>query len=227
MKALVEQLLVHVLRSYAQPRRSDELELSRVGLVDRRIRRSVELMHTQLDQDLTLKALAAASYPISVSFRPAVQKTHWGNAAQLSRRHYAPRARNSCLPTRNCPLQRSALASVISAPVTLPKPFASRRAPRHANFAKHSSPPQQTSAINAQDPSLTFGSPLVSSRKSVVATRLVAEVDEVPGVARRANFYRRFASKTVWALHATSFRRRCTSKTLEEKRECLLPSKWR
>jgi len=62
MRALVEQLLVHVLRDYAQPRRSEELELSRVGLVDRRIRRSVELMHTQLDQELTLKALAAASY---------------------------------------------------------------------------------------------------------------------------------------------------------------------
>ena len=62
MNALVEQLMVQLLRSYAQPRRSDELELSRVGLVDRRIRRSVELMHTQLDQDLTLKALAAESY---------------------------------------------------------------------------------------------------------------------------------------------------------------------
>jgi AraC-like DNA-binding protein len=62
MHALVEQLLVHLLRNYAQPRRSEELELSRVGLVDRRIRRSVELMHTQLDQELTLKALAAASY---------------------------------------------------------------------------------------------------------------------------------------------------------------------
>lgn len=62
MRALAEQVLVHVLRNYAQSRRSEELELSRVGLVDRRIRRSVELMHTQLDQDLTLKALAAASY---------------------------------------------------------------------------------------------------------------------------------------------------------------------
>lgn len=62
MRALVEQLLVHILRNYATPRLSEELELSRVGLVDRRIRRSVELMHTQLDQDLTLKALAAASY---------------------------------------------------------------------------------------------------------------------------------------------------------------------
>jgi AraC-like DNA-binding protein len=62
MRALVEQLLVHVLRNYSQPRRSDELELSRAGLVDRRIRRSVELMHSQLDQELTLRALAAASY---------------------------------------------------------------------------------------------------------------------------------------------------------------------
>ncbi len=62
MRALAEQVLVHVLRNYSQPRLSDQLELSRVGLVDRRIRRSVELMHTQLDQDLTLKALAAASY---------------------------------------------------------------------------------------------------------------------------------------------------------------------
>ena len=62
MRALVEQVLVHILRNYSTPRLSEELELSRVGLVDRRIRRSVELMHTQLDQDLTLKALAAASY---------------------------------------------------------------------------------------------------------------------------------------------------------------------
>jgi AraC-like DNA-binding protein len=62
MRALVEQLLVHILRNYSTPRLSEELELSRVGLVDRRIRRSVELMHTQIDQDLTLRALAAASY---------------------------------------------------------------------------------------------------------------------------------------------------------------------
>ena len=62
MRALVEQVLVHALRNYAQPRLSDQLELSRVGLVDRRIRRSIELMHTQLDQDLTLRTLAAESY---------------------------------------------------------------------------------------------------------------------------------------------------------------------
>lgn len=62
MRALSEQALVHLLRNYSTPRLSEDLELSRVGLVDRRIRRSVELMHTQLDQDLPLKELAAASY---------------------------------------------------------------------------------------------------------------------------------------------------------------------
>ena len=62
VRALVEQLIVQLLRSYSIARLSDELELSRVGLVDRRIRRSVELMHTQLDQDLSLKEVASASY---------------------------------------------------------------------------------------------------------------------------------------------------------------------
>jgi AraC-like DNA-binding protein len=62
MRALVEQLVVHLLRRHSTTRRSDELELSRVGLVDRRIRRSVELMHAQLDQDLSLRSLAAASH---------------------------------------------------------------------------------------------------------------------------------------------------------------------
>ncbi|HEY6804676.1 MAG TPA: helix-turn-helix domain-containing protein [Pyrinomonadaceae bacterium] len=62
LHALTEQAVVHLLRNYASSRRSDELELSRVGLVDRRIRRSVELMHSQLDQDLSLRELAAASY---------------------------------------------------------------------------------------------------------------------------------------------------------------------
>lgn len=62
LTALVEQVVVHLLRHYANIRRSEELELSRVGLIDRRIRRSVELMHAQLEQDLSLKEIAAASY---------------------------------------------------------------------------------------------------------------------------------------------------------------------
>jgi hypothetical protein len=56
MRALVETSPgSDASRQYSIRRRSDELELSRVGLIDRRIRRSVELMHAQLDQDLSLK----------------------------------------------------------------------------------------------------------------------------------------------------------------------------
>jgi AraC-like DNA-binding protein len=60
--ALVEQAMVQLLRHHANLRRSDELEISRVGLVDRRIRRAVELMHAHLDRDLPLEELASAAY---------------------------------------------------------------------------------------------------------------------------------------------------------------------
>lgn len=60
--ALIEQVAIHLLRRHSKMRRSDELELSRVGLIDRRIRRAVEFMQTHLDQDLPLKEIAAASY---------------------------------------------------------------------------------------------------------------------------------------------------------------------
>ena len=45
IKALVEQLTLHLLRTQINTRRSDEIELSRVGVVDRRVRRAVEFMH--------------------------------------------------------------------------------------------------------------------------------------------------------------------------------------
>ena len=60
--ALVDQVVVHLLRNYANMRLSDELELSRVGLIDRRIRRAVELMHAQLYRDLSLMEVANASH---------------------------------------------------------------------------------------------------------------------------------------------------------------------
>jgi AraC family transcriptional regulator len=60
--ALIEQLVVHLLRHHSTMRRSGELELSRVGLIDRRIRRAAEFMHARLDEELTLKDIAAASY---------------------------------------------------------------------------------------------------------------------------------------------------------------------
>jgi AraC family transcriptional regulator len=60
--AQAEQMLVHLLRHHVNVRRSDELELSRVGLVDRRIRRAVEMMHAHMDRELPLEELASAAY---------------------------------------------------------------------------------------------------------------------------------------------------------------------
>lgn len=62
VSALIEQLVVYLLRHHANVQRSNELELTRVGLVDRRIRRAVELMHAQLDRELSTEELAAAAY---------------------------------------------------------------------------------------------------------------------------------------------------------------------
>ena len=60
--SLVEQALVEVLRRYANIQRAAELELSRAGLVDRRIRRAVELMHAHLDRELPLEEIAASAF---------------------------------------------------------------------------------------------------------------------------------------------------------------------
>jgi AraC family transcriptional regulator len=60
--ALIEQLVVHLLRHHSNVRRSDELELSRVGLVDRRIRRAIEWMHAHMSRELPLEEIAAAAF---------------------------------------------------------------------------------------------------------------------------------------------------------------------
>jgi AraC-like DNA-binding protein len=60
--ALVEQALVQLLRRYANLRRSARLELSRAGLVDRRIRLAVELMHAHMHRDLPLEEIARAAH---------------------------------------------------------------------------------------------------------------------------------------------------------------------
>ncbi len=60
--ATIEQVVVQLLRHYAHVLRSDNLELSRAGLVDRRIRRAVELMQSQLHRDLPLDEIASAAY---------------------------------------------------------------------------------------------------------------------------------------------------------------------
>jgi AraC family transcriptional regulator len=60
--ALVEQLVVRLLRRHANVRRAEGLELTRAGLVDRRVRRAVELMHAHLERELPLEELASAAY---------------------------------------------------------------------------------------------------------------------------------------------------------------------
>ncbi len=60
--ALVEQLILHLLRTQINTQRSDEIELSRVGVVDRRVRRAVEFMHDQCHRDLSLGEIAASAY---------------------------------------------------------------------------------------------------------------------------------------------------------------------
>ncbi|HEV2764626.1 MAG TPA: helix-turn-helix domain-containing protein [Pyrinomonadaceae bacterium] len=62
VSALIEQLTVHLLRQHVNVRRAPELELSRAGLVDRRIRRAVELMHAHLGRDLPLEEIASAAH---------------------------------------------------------------------------------------------------------------------------------------------------------------------
>lgn len=60
--AQIKQLAIYLLRAHINVQRSDEVELSRVGLVDRRLRRALEFMHDNCGRELTLAEIAAAAY---------------------------------------------------------------------------------------------------------------------------------------------------------------------
>jgi AraC family transcriptional regulator len=62
IRSLVDQVVLHLLRHYFQVRNSPNLEVSRVGLVDRRIRKAIELMHSHLSEDLPIEQLAQAAF---------------------------------------------------------------------------------------------------------------------------------------------------------------------
>ena len=62
IKSLVHQLVVYLLRAHMNLKRSEELELSRVGIVDRRLRRAIEFMHDHCARELSLAEIAAAAY---------------------------------------------------------------------------------------------------------------------------------------------------------------------
>jgi AraC-like DNA-binding protein len=62
IRSLVNQLTVYLLRSHINAQRSDEIELSRVGIVDRRLRRAIEFMHDNCGRELSLSEIAGAAY---------------------------------------------------------------------------------------------------------------------------------------------------------------------
>lgn len=62
LDALVRQMTVHLLRSHLTVRKSAQIELSRVGPVDRRLRRAIEFMHDNYGRELALEEIAAAAY---------------------------------------------------------------------------------------------------------------------------------------------------------------------
>lgn len=60
--SLIGQLAVYLLRVHINVRRSDEIELSRAGMVDRRLRRAVEFMHDHCGREISLAEIAGAAY---------------------------------------------------------------------------------------------------------------------------------------------------------------------
>lgn len=62
LNALVQQLIIHIGRTYLSVRKSPRIELSRAGPVDRRLRRAIEFMHDNYTKELGLEEIAAAAY---------------------------------------------------------------------------------------------------------------------------------------------------------------------
>ena len=71
---LVQQLTVQLLRQHINVERSDEIELSRVGLVDRRLRRAIEFMHDHCGRELSLREIAEAAYVSEFHFARLFKK---------------------------------------------------------------------------------------------------------------------------------------------------------
>lgn len=60
--SLIQQLSIHLLRAHVDVRRADDVELSRVGMVDRRLRRAIEFMHDNCGRELRLGEIAGVAY---------------------------------------------------------------------------------------------------------------------------------------------------------------------
>jgi AraC family transcriptional regulator len=62
VRSSINQLTVYLLRAHINARRSDEIELSRVGIVDRRLRRAIEFMSDNCGRELSLAEIAGSAY---------------------------------------------------------------------------------------------------------------------------------------------------------------------
>jgi AraC family transcriptional regulator len=62
LDTLVRQLSIHLLRSHLTVRKSDQIELSRAGPVDRRLRLAIEFIHDNFGRELSLEEIASAAY---------------------------------------------------------------------------------------------------------------------------------------------------------------------
>src|ERR1044072_4793229 len=62
LDSLVRQLTIYLLRSHLTVRKSAQIELSRAGPVDRRLRRAIEFMHDNFSRELALEEIASAAY---------------------------------------------------------------------------------------------------------------------------------------------------------------------
>jgi AraC family transcriptional regulator len=72
--SLVSQLVIYLLRKHINVHRSDDVELSRVGIVDRRLRRAIEFMHDNCERELSLAEIAAAAYLSAFHFARLFKK---------------------------------------------------------------------------------------------------------------------------------------------------------
>lgn len=62
LDALVRQVVIHLLRCHLTVRASDQIELSRAGPVDRRLRRAIEFMHDNFGREIAVEEIASAAY---------------------------------------------------------------------------------------------------------------------------------------------------------------------
>jgi AraC family transcriptional regulator len=62
LDALVNQLVIRLVRAHMTVRKSLRLELSRAGPVDRRLRRAIEFLHDNFAREVTLDEMAGAAY---------------------------------------------------------------------------------------------------------------------------------------------------------------------